>query len=72
MYKVILYLCTYSTGSRSRYKYGSVIFINQSYVSHMYHDCTSSSIIDRSYSIDCALHHAVECSIVLTLLAGYN
>ena len=25
------------------------------------------SIFDGSYSIDCALHHAVECPIVLTM-----
>jgi hypothetical protein len=78
MYRILHYLYTYSTGSRSRYKYSNVIPISQSYLSHMYHDCVSPSIFDEYYSIDCALHHAVKYLIVLSMrvkcywLAIYN
>jgi len=66
MYRILLYSYTYSTGSRSGYKYSNVVHISQ-YLSHMYHGCVSPSIFDECYSIDCALHHAVECPIVLTM-----
>jgi hypothetical protein len=67
MYKILHYLYTYSTGSGSRYEYSDVILISQSYLSHMYHGCVSLSIFDECYSIECALHHAVKCPIVLTM-----
>jgi hypothetical protein len=67
MYRILHYLYTYSTGSRSGYKYSNVVHISQSYLSHMYHGCVSPSIFDECYSINCALHHVVECPIVLTM-----
>jgi hypothetical protein len=60
MYKILPYLYTYSTGYISKYKYSNVIL-------HMYHGCVSPSIFDECYSIDCVLHHAVKCPIVLTM-----
>ena len=60
MYRILLYLYPYSTGSRSRYKYSNIILISQSYLSHMYHGCVSPSTFDECYSIDCALHHVVK------------
>jgi hypothetical protein len=63
MYRILHYLYTYSTGSRSGYKYSNVVLISQSYLSHMYHGCVSPSVFDECYSIDCALHHAVSISL---------
>jgi hypothetical protein len=72
MYKVLIRLFTYCTGSIFRYKYSYVILTNQSYVSHMYHGCASPSIFDGRYSIDCALYHAIECPIVLTISVKHH
>jgi hypothetical protein len=67
MYRILLYLYIYPTGSKSRYKYSCVILISQSYLSHMYHGCVLPSIFDECYSIDCALYHAVKNPIVLSM-----
>jgi hypothetical protein len=45
IYKILLYLYTYSTESRFRYKYSNVIPISQSYLSHMYHGCVSPIVL---------------------------
>ena len=66
MDRILHHLYTYSTGSRSRYKYSNVISISQTYLSHIYYGCVNPSIFDECYSIDCALHHVVKKPIVLS------
>jgi hypothetical protein len=67
MYRILLSLYTYFTGSISRYKYSHIILISKSYLSHIYYCCASPSIFDECYGIDCGLHHAGKSPIVLSM-----
>jgi hypothetical protein len=64
MYRILHYLYTYSTGSKSRYKYSNVILISQSYLSHMYYGCVSSSIFDECYKMSYCSNNESEVLLV--------